>query len=74
MKLQNYIKTFPIGEREKEKERISSELGVSKSLFGHWCNGTRRIKSEHVLKIEMLTKGKVKRFDMRPDIYPPNEY
>lgn len=30
--------------------------------------------AERVLQLERLTDFKVKRYELRPDIYPPNEY
>lgn len=46
---------------------LANMLGCSRQSLYQWDNVPRG----RVLEIEELTGKKVRRFDMRPDIYPP---
>ena len=70
MNISEYIKTFPKKDRAHIRKSIASFVGVSEIAVRHWCNGTRKVRPELVLKIECLTRGKVSRHELRPDIYP----
>jgi len=47
-------------------------LGVTQPNVWHWLHKSERVPGEYVLKIEAATGGKVSRYDLRPDLYPPN--
>lgn len=48
--------------------------GVSQPSVNKWLHKSRYVPAERVLDIERATKGKVTRYQLRPDIYPPEEY
>jgi DNA-binding transcriptional regulator YdaS (Cro superfamily) len=39
----------------------------------NWINRDRKVPAEFVLAIERATKGRVTRYQLRPDIYPVTE-
>lgn len=39
----------------------------------NWLNRDGKVPAEYVLSIERATGGRVKRHQLRPDIYPPRE-
>lgn len=49
-------------------KKLSNLCGVTRQQIGKWTKGIVPVK--HVLTIEKATKGKVKRYELRPDIYP----
>jgi len=53
---------------------LAEELGLSTSLVKLWANGTRRVADLHVIPLEVITGGEVKRHHTRPDIYPWTDY
>ena len=69
MTLTEYIQQIPRQARARFKEQIASELGVTSEAVRSWVNGTRRPRVEYVLMLEEITKGKVTRKELRPDIY-----
>ncbi len=46
-------------------------LGVHRTRILRYASGEDIIPAERVLKLEELTGRKVRRWEMRPDIYPP---
>lgn len=44
---------------------FAKKLGISTQAVSAW----NRVPEEHVLKMERLTRGRVTRYEMRPDIY-----
>lgn len=71
MELRAYLNTWPRNERRRVRQAIANDLGVTEFTVFHWENGTRRTPAERVLAIEKATGGKVTRYELRPDIYPP---
>ena len=49
------------------KSELSRKLGLSRQSVTDW--NVLKIPPKHVVKIEQLTNGKVKRSDLRPDLY-----
>lgn len=50
------------------QNNIAKAVKVSQPAISYWrING---ISSKKVILLERLTKGFVKRFEMRPDLYP----
>jgi DNA-binding transcriptional regulator YdaS (Cro superfamily) len=49
-------------------------LGVTQGVVSHWLTGRNRIPAETVIQIYKVTGGKVKPYDMRPDIYPDPDW
>jgi len=49
---------------------VAKALGISRQAVGQWFKG--EIPAERVLELERLTG--VPRYELRPDIYPPEEY
>ena len=46
---------------------LAEKLGVSRQLLYAW---PKRVPAERVLAMEAATNGKLKRTEIRPDIYP----
>lgn len=53
------------------QSKLSKVIGESQQNISHWLN-KGRVPAEQVLPIERLTG--VPRYELRPDIYPPEEY
>ena len=71
MELRTYINAWPRYERRRVRQDIAQRLGITESAVRHWANGVRRVPAERVLTIEQVTGGQVTRYELRPDIYPP---
>lgn len=52
--------------------KLAKLCGVSQPQVFKWLN--KRIPAERVILIEKATNGIVKRWELRPDIYPPEDY
>lgn len=55
------------------KYQIAKQLGIPNPNVYQWFKG-KKIPYKHVLTLEKLTEGRVKRWELRPDVYPPEEY
>lgn len=53
------------------QRRLSKNLGISSQRVNHWVNRDKKVPGEFCIAIEKLTKGKVTRFELRPDIFLP---
>lgn len=51
--------------------KLSEMMNESQQSISHWLN-KGKVPAEQVLTIEKLTG--VPRYELRPDIYPPEEY
>ena len=49
--------------------QLAELLKTSKANVSRWEAGTRKPSPKAAMKIEVLTKGKVKRVHLRPDVY-----
>lgn len=47
---------------------LATKLGIKQSSISKWLS--RQIPANQVIKLEKLSKGKVTRYDLRPDLYP----
>lgn len=45
-------------------------IGRDQKAIWAWLNTTQKVPAEDVLKIEEAVKGKINRYDLRPDVYP----
>ena len=54
--------------------QLAERCGVTPSMVSQWISGHRPIAAEKVIPIELATDGLVRRHELRPDIYPPDEY
>jgi DNA-binding transcriptional regulator YdaS (Cro superfamily) len=52
---------------------LAHALGVQQAHVWNWLNRNKRLPAEYVIPVERATKGKVKRHELRPDIYPKGE-
>jgi DNA-binding transcriptional regulator YdaS (Cro superfamily) len=58
---------------------LAKKLGVTPQHVWNWLNRDERVPAEQVLGIERATidvttgEPRVTRFDLRPDLYPPDE-
>lgn len=53
----------------RSQQPMADALGVSQSVVSKWMR-RGELPAEYVLKVEMLTKGRITKHDLRPDIYP----
>jgi len=53
------------------QSQLSRLIGESQQNISHWLN-KGKVPAEQALPIEKLTG--VPRYELRPDIYPPEEY
>lgn len=51
------------------QERFARKLGVSQGLVWQWLNGRTLITAEMAAAIERKTNGKVRRVDLRPEVF-----
>lgn len=56
------------------QKEVAKLCGIKQSSVSNWLRRSKKIPSRHVLTIERATEGKVKRWQLRPDLYPPEEY
>jgi DNA-binding transcriptional regulator YdaS (Cro superfamily) len=49
-------------------------LGIRQGQVACWLYRDKHISAKHILAIERVTNGQVKRYELRPDLYPPEEY
>ena len=52
---------------------LAATLGINPSMLSRWATGARRVPAERVMAIVSATKGKVRRHDLRPDLWPGKE-
>jgi len=50
---------------------LARQLNVSKSTVSSWRHGRFRVPPERCIPLERLSGGKIKRYDIRPDIFGP---
>jgi DNA-binding transcriptional regulator YdaS (Cro superfamily) len=46
---------------------LARALGITRMAVAQW----KKVPAERVLEVEKATRGKVKRYELRPDLYPP---
>lgn len=51
------------------QERIAEAIGVSQPTVGNWIKGTFLPAPKNAKKIEKVTKGLVKKEQIRPDVF-----
>lgn len=51
------------------QEQFARTIGVSQGLVWQWLDGRTRITAERAVQIEKKTAGKVRRKDLRPDVF-----
>jgi DNA-binding transcriptional regulator YdaS (Cro superfamily) len=51
------------------QQAFGKQLGVSQGLVHQWLTMSTRITAERAVQIETVTKGKLSRYDCRPDLY-----
>lgn len=69
MDLKTYLERHDVTQAE-----LARRIGVTPSFVSQWITGHRPIPAEKAIPIEEATGGAVKRYESRPDIYPPAEY
>lgn len=65
MTLQQYFLDKPRG----AKSELAKALGISRTWMALMISGQRVPSPELALEIERLTEGKVRRVDLRPDLF-----
>lgn len=48
---------------------LAKQLGVQRSTVNSWIHGRNKIPPEAAIKIEKLTNSKVKKKELRPDLF-----
>ncbi|MBB1074500.1 helix-turn-helix domain-containing protein [Rhodoferax sp. 4810] len=51
---------------------LSKRLGCTKQCVSHWRTGRNRIPAEYAVKIEEVSLGIIKRYELRPDLWELN--
>lgn len=46
---------------------------VKQQDVSRWLNISKKVTANYVLLIEKATQGQVTRYELRPDLYPPDE-
>ena len=49
-------------------------IGVNQQNVNHWLLKGSRVPAEYVIPIERASYGQVKRHELRPDLYPIEDY
>lgn len=62
MNLKKYLETTT-------QAAFAHTLGVTQGLVSQWVRGVTRITAEQAVRIESATEGKIKRHELRPDIF-----
>jgi DNA-binding transcriptional regulator YdaS (Cro superfamily) len=55
------------------QSKLARLIEVSQQNLWWWLHKTKRVPAEYVLPIERATHGAVTRYELRPDLYPPDE-
>lgn len=63
MNLKTYLETTT-------QAALARRLGVTQGLVHQWVSGKTRITAERAIEIENVTGGQVRRYELRPDLYP----
>ena len=66
--LEAAIELFP------SKTEFARACGVSRQIVSNWVHREKQVTSKHVLSVEKATRGKITRYDLRPDFYPRDIY
>jgi DNA-binding transcriptional regulator YdaS (Cro superfamily) len=53
---------------------LAKIIGKSQNHVWNWVHRDSKVPAESCIPIEKATDGAVHRSDLRPDIYPPDEY
>lgn len=69
MDLKTYLERFDVSQAD-----FARRVNVTPSMVSQWITGHRPIAAEKVIPIEQATAGECRRYELRPDIYPPGEY
>ena len=56
------------------QSKFAKELGVTRSLITMWLKQNAKIPAKHIIPIEKITNKQIKRWEIDPEIYPPDEY
>jgi len=52
------------------QQKMAAALGVSQPTVSGWMGRDGQIGARYALPCHMLTSGRVKAYDLRPDLYP----
>ena len=52
---------------------LGRACGVSQAHVWNWLHRERRVPAGRVLAVEIATGGRVRRDELRPDLYPPED-
>ena len=50
-------------------KKAAELCGVREPAIYHWLRGTRQITAERAVQIEEVTRGALRREDLRPDLF-----
>ncbi len=64
MQLKQYLARKKITQAD-----FAKQMEVSQGAVSQWLSGESRITAERALEIEAKTKGAVKRYELRPDLF-----
>lgn len=52
------------------QRKLANKLNVTQQAVSKWLHNV--VPASHVVSIEKATERKVTRYDLRPDLYPPD--
>lgn len=52
-----------------QQSELASLITVSPQMVNQWVHGIRPVPAKHCIAIEQATKGRVTRYDLRPDVF-----
>lgn len=64
MDIRAYLKKYNL-----TQEQFGKLAGVSQGAVWQWLNGRSQVAPETAVAIEKATGGKIKRHELRPDLY-----
>ena len=59
-------------ERDMTQPALATILETTRATINRWESGARKITAEKAIEIEQKTKGRVKRAELRPDLFKIN--
>lgn len=65
MDIRAYLKKHGLSQQD-----FADMFGVTQSAVWQWMNGERsRVTAERAIEIERVTRGQIRRQDLRPDLF-----
>jgi DNA-binding transcriptional regulator YdaS (Cro superfamily) len=56
-------------DRDLTQQALAINFETTRATINRWENGTRKITAEKAIEIEAKTNGRIKRAELRPDLF-----